>query len=131
MLIRRTIVAGLVLVIGSVAVGQSKKWQFWRSGPAIPIGKPDSDGYRPFLEYGAVQLEFKNSRYAKEHFDFLKRYDFQPVVVVSESGTAGHFVVLKTENITRSGCDIVGWGMGGKMNYKAEVGYILIGNRKG
>ena len=81
------------------------------------------------LEYGTVELRFEDRQRAYAPITFARYYATPPLVVASESGTAGTWIVVKTEGITVRGATIAARFLRrGTENYVAQVAYIVIGN---
>lgn len=111
----------LIAVVGVVTVGYVAAGGLLQRDGVVEIGGTQ-------LEYGVVFLEFGSARYAKQEVEFVRSYEHPPVVIASESGSAGTFIIVKAENIRETGCDIVAWNSGGKPhNYVAQVGFAVFG----
>lgn len=82
-------------------------------------------------ECGIVSLDFNQSPAAYSKFAFAKKHAKPPIVIASECGSKGSFIVVKTEDITKTHCTIVAYAMGSaQLTYKAQVAYIVIDQAK-
>ena len=77
------------------------------------------------LEYGSVEFR-KGEEEPIKHLKFRNAYKQPPIVLVCESGSAGSWVTVKSQRITKSGAEIAA-GRGKNKEYRCVVGYLVIG----
>ena len=78
------------------------------------------------IEYGTVVFR-KGRKLAWKEIRFENKYASPPLVIVSESGTAGDWATVKSEKITTTGARIAARV---RKDYLCHVGYIVIGQAK-
>ncbi len=75
------------------------------------------------LEYGSVLFD-PNRKYHVKKIKFRNEYKSPPLVIVCESGTAGGWVVAKSQRITTKQAEIA---VRDEFWYRCRIGYIVIG----
>lgn len=79
-------------------------------------------------EMGEATLMFRDSVTAYAKLDFQREYSVPPLVLVAECGSKGAWILVKTEDVTKAGCVVLGSERdGGKIKaYDAKVAYVVM-----
>ena len=78
------------------------------------------------MEYGSVLFD-SNRKYLIKKIEFRNQYKSPPLVIVSESGTAGGWVFANSQRITTKQAEIA---VRDEFWYRCRIGYIVIGEGK-
>ena len=77
-------------------------------------------------ECGMVELVFDDSSTAYSRMSFAKEYARPPLVIVSECYTAGSWIIIKTESITKNECTICAVNHNNSpIKYRSKVAYLV------
>lgn len=78
-------------------------------------------------EAGSATLKFEKSKTARTAVALQSTYSKPPLVILSECGSAGGWILIKSENITTKRFEIVGIeSKHDATTYIAEVAYVVI-----